>query len=100
VFRPPYGDEDAAVVAAALAQRMSTIVWDVDPSDYARPGTATIVARVLGAVRNGSIVLMHDGGGDRSETLAAVPEIIAALRARGYAFATVPELLGYTTLYA
>jgi peptidoglycan/xylan/chitin deacetylase (PgdA/CDA1 family) len=100
VFRPPYGAENAAVVDAALAQRMSTIVWDVDPSDYARPGTAVIVQRVLSHVRDGSIVLMHDGGGDRSQTLAAVPQIIAALRARGYAFRTVPDLLGYVTLYA
>ena len=100
VFRPPYGAENAGVVDAALAQRMSTVVWDVDPSDYTRPGTPAIVARVLGHVRNGSIVLMHDGGGDRSQTLAAVPQIIAALRARGYALRTVPELLGYPTLYA
>ena len=48
---------------------------------------------VLGAVRPGSIVLMHDGGGDRSQTLAAVPRIVAALRRQGYAFASVPRLL-------
>jgi peptidoglycan/xylan/chitin deacetylase (PgdA/CDA1 family) len=100
VFRPPYGAVDAAVVDAALGQRMSTIVWDVDPSDYARPGTAAIVRRVLSHVRNGSIVLMHDGGGDRGQTLAALPQIIAGLRARGYALRTVPALLGYRTLYA
>jgi peptidoglycan/xylan/chitin deacetylase (PgdA/CDA1 family) len=100
VFRPPYGALNAGVVATARAQGMSTIVWDVDPSDYARPGTAAIVARVLAGVRNGSIVLMHDGGGPRGQTLAALPRIIDALRARGYRFLTVPELLGYRSLYA
>jgi peptidoglycan/xylan/chitin deacetylase (PgdA/CDA1 family) len=43
---------------------------------------------------------MHDGGGPRGQTLAALPRVIAGLRARGYGFATVPELLGYETLYA
>ncbi|MEA2300800.1 MAG: peptidoglycan-N-acetylglucosamine deacetylase [Solirubrobacteraceae bacterium] len=100
VFRPPYGDENPGVVAAALAQGMSTIVWDVDPSDYARPGTPAIVDRILSAARSGSIILMHDGGGPRGQTLAALPRVIAGLRARGYGFATVPELLGYETLYA
>lgn len=100
VVRPPYGARSARVIAAGLAQGMSTVTWDVDPRDFARPGTAAIVRRVLGAVRNGSIVLLHDGGGVRDQTLAAVPRIIDALRVRGYTFATVPQLLGYATLYA
>ncbi len=100
VFRPPYGAQDGAVVAGAAAQGLTTVVWDVDPSDYTRPGTDAIVRRVLAGVRSGSIVLMHDGGGPREETLAALPRIIDALRARGYRFATVPELLGYPTLSA
>jgi peptidoglycan/xylan/chitin deacetylase (PgdA/CDA1 family) len=58
------------------------------------------VARVLAGVHDGSIVLMHDGGGPRGQTLAALPVIISALRARGYSFATVPQLLGYPTRYA
>lgn len=97
IFRPPYGDKNAAVVATALAQQMSTIIWDVDPRDYTRPGAGVIAARVLGAVRPGSIVLMHDGGGPRGQTLAALPGIIDVLRARGYGFATVPQLLAYPT---
>jgi peptidoglycan/xylan/chitin deacetylase (PgdA/CDA1 family) len=95
IFRPPFGSYDASVVGAALAQGMTTVVWDVDPRDWARPGTAAIVTRVLDAVRNGSVVLMHDGGGPRQQTLAALPQIIKALRRRGFAFRTVPELLGY-----
>jgi peptidoglycan/xylan/chitin deacetylase (PgdA/CDA1 family) len=100
VFRPPYGDENGQVVDAALAQGMSTVVWDVDPSDYTRPGAGVIAARVLAGVRKGSIVLMHDGGGPRDQTVAALPVIIRALRARGYRFVTVPELLGYRTVHA
>jgi peptidoglycan/xylan/chitin deacetylase (PgdA/CDA1 family) len=95
LFRPPYGSYDGAVVGAAVAQRLTTVLWDVDPRDWSRPGTAAIVARVLTGVRDGSIVLMHDGGGPRQQTLHALPRIIAALRRRGFSFATVPELLGY-----
>jgi peptidoglycan/xylan/chitin deacetylase (PgdA/CDA1 family) len=95
LFRPPYGAYDGAVVGVASAQRLTTVLWDVDPRDWSRPGTGTIVARVLAAVRDGSIVLMHDGGGPRQQTLKALPRIIATLRRRGFEFATVPELLGY-----
>ena len=95
LFRPPYGSYDGAVVGIAAAQRLTTVLWDVDPRDWSRPGTAAIVARVLAGVHDGSIVLMHDGGGPRQQTLQALPRIIAALRRRGFAFATVPELLGY-----
>jgi peptidoglycan/xylan/chitin deacetylase (PgdA/CDA1 family) len=95
LFRPPFGSYDAAVVGAAVAQRLTTVLWDVDPRDWSRPGTAAIVTRVLAGVRDGSIVLMHDGGGPRRQTLQALPRIIAALRRRGFSFATVPELLGY-----
>ena len=52
--------------------------------------------RVLAQVRPGSIIISHDGGGPRAQTLAAYPLIIRALRARGYRFLTVPELLGFT----
>jgi len=100
VFRPPYGDRNGAVIATALGQSMSTVVWDVDPKDFTRPGSGVIAARVLGAVSNGSIVLMHDGGGPRAETLAALPRIIDTLRSRGYRFVTVPVMLGYSTRYA
>jgi peptidoglycan/xylan/chitin deacetylase (PgdA/CDA1 family) len=95
VFRPPYGAYDRSITEIAAALRMTTIVWDVDPRDWSLPGTSAIVARVLAGVRNGSIVLMHDGGGPRQETLQALPKIIDALRRRGFVFETVPQLLGY-----
>ena len=73
---------------------MQTITWDVDPRDWTTPGSAAVYSRVVGAARPGSIILMHDGGGPRGGTLAALPSIIDTLRARGYGFATVSSLLG------
>jgi len=99
VFRPPYGDYDGSVVRTAASLGLATILWEVDPRDYALPGVAAIQQRVLAQVRPGSIVLSHDGGGPRGQTLAAYPGIIRALRARGYRFVTVPQLLGFHALY-
>lgn len=99
VFRPPYGSYDASVLRTARDLGLATITWDVDPSDYALPGVGAIEQRVLDQVQPGSIVISHDGGGPRTQTLAAYPRIIAALRARGYRFVTVPQLLGMRTIY-
>ncbi len=99
LFRPPGGAVDASVVATAGSLGMRTIDWDVDPMDWATPGSAAVYSRVVGAARAGSIILMHDGGGDRSGTLAALPGIIDTLRARGYKLETVTQLLGYRLLY-
>ncbi|HET6570420.1 MAG TPA: polysaccharide deacetylase family protein [Solirubrobacterales bacterium] len=99
LFRPPGGAVDSSVVATAGALGMRTILWDVDPADWSNPGSGAVYSRVVSAARPGSIVLMHDGGGDRGGTLAALPRIIDTLRARGYRFATVSELLGRRTIY-
>ena len=73
---------------------MTTVGWDVDPQDWRTPGVGAIRSRVVSAVQPGSIVLLHDGGGNRSQTVAAVPGIVRELRSRGYTFATVTEILG------
>jgi peptidoglycan/xylan/chitin deacetylase (PgdA/CDA1 family) len=99
LFRPPYGDYDRTVVADARALGMATVTWDVDPRDWALPGTGAIVQTVLSEVGPGSIILSHDGGGPRGQTLAAYPAIIAALRARGYRIVTIPQLLGFRPVY-
>jgi peptidoglycan/xylan/chitin deacetylase (PgdA/CDA1 family) len=99
VFRPPYGNVDQEVIDTARSLGLATILWNVDPSDWALPGTAAIEERVLEQVRPGSIILSHDGGGPRGQTLAAYPTIIADLRRRGYSFETVPQLLGFSTVY-
>jgi peptidoglycan/xylan/chitin deacetylase (PgdA/CDA1 family) len=100
VFRPPYGDYNRSVIDIARSLGLATILWNVDPSDWALPGVSAIERRVLAQVRPGSIVISHDGGGPRGQTLAAYPYIISALRKRGYSFATVPQLLGFRTVYA
>jgi peptidoglycan/xylan/chitin deacetylase (PgdA/CDA1 family) len=94
LFRPPYGDTSAALVAAAARQRLTSVLWNVDPYDWKSPGAGAIAASILRQVRPGSIVLSHDGGGPRGETLAALPAVIHELRRRGYEFVTVTELLG------
>jgi peptidoglycan/xylan/chitin deacetylase (PgdA/CDA1 family) len=99
LFRPPGGAVNSSVVATAGRVGMETILWDVDPTDWANPGSGAVYSRIVDATRPGSIVLMHDGGGDRSGTLAALPKIIETLRGRGYRFATVSGLLGHRMLY-
>lgn len=99
VFRPPYGDYDQSIIDTASSLGLATILWNVDPSDYTLPGTSAIEQRVLAQAQPGSIILSHDGGGPRGETLAAYPYIIRALKRRGYRFETVPQLLGFHTVY-
>ncbi len=99
LFRPPGGALSSSVIAAAGEDSLRTITWDVDPADWSTPGTGAIYSRIVGAARAGSIILMHDGGGPRGETLAALPQIIETLRARGYGFATVTGLLGERMVY-
>jgi peptidoglycan/xylan/chitin deacetylase (PgdA/CDA1 family) len=94
LFRPPNGTFNSGTVASAARAGMKTVIWDVDPQDWSTPGTGAIFSRIVGAARPGSIILMHDGGGPRGETLAALPRIIDNLRRRGYSFATVTSLLG------
>lgn len=92
LFRAPYGAVSGALIGTARGLGETTIQWDVDTNDWQLPGAGTIAARALRAT-SGSIVLMHDGGGPRAQTLAALPGIIRGLRARGYGFVTVTELL-------
>ncbi|HEV8650363.1 MAG TPA: polysaccharide deacetylase family protein [Actinomycetes bacterium] len=90
LFRPPGGGWSPTVLAAASRERLRTVLWSVDPADW-QPGTtaAQITSRVLGAARPGAIVLLHDGGGDRSATVAALPQIITGLRQRRLALTTL-----------
>ncbi|MFN8131016.1 MAG: polysaccharide deacetylase family protein [Solirubrobacteraceae bacterium] len=94
VFRPPYGAFSGGLIRIARGLGMNTVNWDVDPRDWSRPGQGAIYSRIVNAVRPGSIVLMHDGGGPRGQTVGALPGIIANLKRRGYRFETVPQLLG------
>ena len=100
LFRPPYGAVNRSLIGRARAQRMMTINWDVDPRDWATPGSGAIYSRIVNNTRPGSIILMHDGGGPRGQTVAALPNVIRTLRVRGYELATVSELLGHKFVYA
>jgi peptidoglycan/xylan/chitin deacetylase (PgdA/CDA1 family) len=99
VFRPPYGVYDESVVRIARSLGLATVLWNVDPSDYTQPGTGSLERRVLAQVKPGSIIISHDGGGPRAQTLAAYPTIIDALRRRGYRIVTIPALLGFHPVY-
>jgi peptidoglycan/xylan/chitin deacetylase (PgdA/CDA1 family) len=99
-FRPPDGRVDSGLISRAHAEQMVTVNWDVDPRDWANPGTGAIASNVIHNAHNGSIVVMHDGpGGTRGQTIAALPEILSHFRHRGYEFVTVAELLGHQFTY-
>ncbi|WP_149400227.1 polysaccharide deacetylase family protein [Dictyobacter arantiisoli] len=93
LLRPPYGSVNATVRAQVAALNMTMVIWNVDTVDWSRPGVASIENTALNNAHNGSIILMHDGGGDRSQTVAALPHIITTLQQRGYQLVTVPDLL-------
>ncbi len=98
-FRPPDGRVDSELVSRAHAQHLVTVDWDVDPRDWANPGASVIASNVIHSARNGSIVVMHDGGGARDQTVEALPAILSHFRHRGYQFVTVAELLGHHFTY-
>jgi peptidoglycan-N-acetylglucosamine deacetylase len=93
LYRPPYGAYNAATLGVLRQLKMLMTLWSVDTRDWMRPGTAAIIRGALSGARPGGIILMHDGGGDRSQTVAALPAIINGLRRRHYSFVTVPQLL-------
>ncbi|HEY6465107.1 MAG TPA: glycosyltransferase [Candidatus Acidoferrales bacterium] len=111
LFRPPYGIDHQPETAAEFrnlptAQDLGYIIvgGQIDPHDWGEvngegpPPPETIVQRVMADVKKnrGNIILMHDGGGDRSHTVAALPQIIDQARAAGYQFVSVSDLLGQT----
>jgi peptidoglycan/xylan/chitin deacetylase (PgdA/CDA1 family) len=84
-FRSPGGDWSPAILAAAAKYGMIPIDWDVDPRDWSRPGVPRITEKLM-AARPGDILLCHDGGGDRSQTLDALKTVLPALKAKGFTF--------------
>ncbi|MCX8007338.1 MAG: polysaccharide deacetylase family protein [Coriobacteriia bacterium] len=92
-IRPPGGAIDADAYEAAARQHLRVVLWTVDPQDWRRGKTAAqIEAEVVRATTPGAVILLHDGGGDRSQTIAALPGIIRQLRARGYEFVPLADL--------
>lgn len=92
LVRPPYGAYTPEVLGWLAEQEATTVLWDVDTDDWQLPGPDLITRQALQGARNGSIVLCHDGGGDRSQTTAALPAIIEGLLDRGMRLVTVAQL--------
>jgi peptidoglycan-N-acetylglucosamine deacetylase len=93
IFRPPYGAVNDQVRQVAASLGLRTVIWDADSLDWTSPGCEEIVRLVMGRVRPGAIVLLHDGGGDRRQTVCALPRIIRKLRSRNYRFVTTSKAL-------
>ncbi len=86
-LRPPYGATNASVFTHAEQLGYRVVLWTVDPRDWSRPGAAAIASRVIQRAAPGAVVVLHDGGGDRSQTVAALRTILAELSGQGYRFA-------------
>jgi peptidoglycan/xylan/chitin deacetylase (PgdA/CDA1 family) len=93
LLRPPYGSFDQATLQILHAHRILMVLWSADTKDYALPGVHRIIYTAVSGARPGAIILMHDGGGNRAETVAALPRIITRLRQRGFRLVTVSQLI-------
>jgi cellulose synthase/poly-beta-1,6-N-acetylglucosamine synthase-like glycosyltransferase/peptidoglycan/xylan/chitin deacetylase (PgdA/CDA1 family)/spore germination protein YaaH len=103
LFRPPYAADTSPskiseLTPLQLAQDLGYLVVleNIDPQDWARPGTDIIVQRVKQQRRDGSIILLHDAGGDREQTVEALPQILDYLKTRGDSIVSLSTLLGTT----
>jgi len=88
MFRAPYGAWSPIVMRCCAADQMTPLDWSVDPRDWERPGVTAIVSNIMSTTRTGSIILEHDGGGNRSETVAALKIVLPRLLDKGYRFRT------------
>jgi len=107
LWRPPYfGDAEPTtndeLIPVSIGQSLGyiTVGLHIDPGDWQSPGTQEIIDRTLEQLDRGNIILLHDGGGDRSQTVAALGPLIDSIRARGYAFTTVTALAGVSPTVA
>ena len=89
IFRAPYGAWSRTTLEYCASEKLMALDWSVDPRDWARPGVSKIVANIMKNTATGSIILEHDGGGDRSETVAALKIAIPRLLDEGYHFRSV-----------
>jgi peptidoglycan/xylan/chitin deacetylase (PgdA/CDA1 family)/spore germination protein YaaH/GT2 family glycosyltransferase len=100
LFRSPYGNGDISTHGAASRNQLASslglhaVGWTDDPTDWATPGVAKIVDAAVAQATDSGVILLHDGGGNRSQTVAALPLIIERLRAQGYTFTTADAVDG------
>jgi len=88
LFRAPYGAWSPFVLTQCARTGMTPLSWSVDPRDWSRPGVPSIVTNIMRNTHTGSIILEHDGGGNRAQTVAALKIVIPRLLAAGYHFRT------------
>jgi peptidoglycan/xylan/chitin deacetylase (PgdA/CDA1 family) len=88
MFRAPYGAWSPAVLAQCRQLRLAPLDWSVDPRDWARPGVSAITTNIMRNTRSGSIILEHDGGGNRAQTVAALSYVLPRLLDKGFHFRT------------
>ncbi|NRB05949.1 MAG: polysaccharide deacetylase family protein [Richelia sp.] len=93
LFRPPGGILNSGLVAYAKKKNYTVVMWSADSNDYKRPSVGTLVNSVVRQSTPGGIILLHDGGGNRSRTVESLVPMIQILKEQGYTFATIPELL-------
>jgi peptidoglycan/xylan/chitin deacetylase (PgdA/CDA1 family) len=85
-LRPPYGASNGTVASYAAALGYELVLWDLDPQDWRQPGADQIAKHIINNARPGAIVLMHDGGGHREQTIAALKTVLSTLSEQGYRF--------------
>ncbi len=93
--RPPYGATNARVRGVIEGRGFHQALWDVDTNDWQKPSAGTIAGRIMRGVSDGNVVLMHDGGGDRSRTIAALAMVLPKLHERGVRMLTMSQLRGF-----
>lgn len=92
-MRPPYGDFTEGSWLRSGGLMSASIIWNEDSEDWKRPGVDKIVSNCLSGVEPGSIILMHDGGGNRDQDVEALPQIIEQLQSQGYQLVTINDLI-------
>ncbi len=99
LFRPPFGGRRPAVLSIARELGLEPVMWNVTGYDWNAPPSAAIEQKVAKQIRGGDVILLHDGGhkqmgADRSNTVVATDHLISRYRSAGYAFVTIPQMLG------
>ncbi|PKG21761.1 polysaccharide deacetylase family protein [Niallia nealsonii] len=95
IFRPPYGAITKETYRAVYEIGLFPVLWNLDTNDWDLSQTEPIEDRVMRGLKEHNIILMHDGGGPREQTVKALPGIIKSLKQKGYEFVTIPDYFHY-----
>lgn len=100
-FRPPYGQKNVLILSTARKLGYEVINWSVPSYDWRRPGVAKIIRNVTKHLKNGAVILLHDGRENRSQTVAALPLILNKLEQKQFQCVTLSELFAnrYTSVH-